>query len=409
MTTFAYKAYDARGKPFKGTIECADRDAAFEWLRKRGHRPVSLAEAQPAQFTEPWWQRELFSGGGLSTDDLTSFTREVATLLHADLPIDEALEIIQLRRGVPVRVRNFALRMLDAIRGGKSFSRALAHEASSVPEFYWRLVAAGEASGSLHDIIADLAGYLERTILVRRRISSALIYPALLLGAAGMAIVIVTLVLVPAVAPLFADAGVPLPPLLAVLNGTQALLRTHWIMTLAAILIGVFAVIVGRRSRAYTRMRDRGLLKLPLAGDMIMSRETDRLCRILGTLLQNGVPLVEALRSASRTLGNSLHQEAIARAAERISEGRSLSQDMAATGLFTDLAIRFVAVGERTGQLDAMLQKSADIHEQDLQNRIDKMVQFVGPVLTLLIGGFAGGLIVSVLNAILSINDLTLR
>lgn len=408
MARFAYEAYDLAGNRVSGTVESLDRDAAFALLRRRGEHPVSLHEVS-SDIREPWWQRDVLGRKGLPLKDLSVLTRELAVLLKSDLPIDEAFGIIRLRRGVSARVRNFVSRVQTSVREGRPLSQALASERDSVPEFYWRLIAAGEGSGTLADITTDLAAYLERAAAVRQRIGSALTYPLLLLGAALLSVGMVTLVLIPAITPLFADAGVPLPPAIAILSAAQTFLSAHW---LSVSIVGAALALawhLGRGSSIYASIRNTILLSAPVIGELTITRETARLCHILGTLLSHGVPLVDALGASARTLGNSEHRRIIEVAAEKIAAGSSLSAEMSNSRLFSDLAVRFVSVGEKSGHLDEMLLKSAAIHEDELHRRVDRAIQYIGPLLTLLIGGFAGALILTVLNAILSINDLALR
>jgi general secretion pathway protein F len=366
-----------------------------------------LEEASAA--AEPWWQREVFSPRGMRETDRLIFTRELAAMLKADLPLDEALGVVLLQPGLPQRVRAVARRVLDRVREGQSLSQALSAETGSFPEFYWRLVRAGETGGALGEVMSDLSAYLERATEVRGRITSALFYPLLLILAALGAVGVVMTVLLPAVMPLFADAGVSPPAALAAIASTQDFIRHYWMVLLLAGGTLMILAIFSRNDPNVLRLRDRMLLRMPMLGRYFATRETARFARILSAQLKNGVPLLEALHSTGGVMGSTIYKDAVGTAATNVAQGAALSDEMQASGRFSDLAVRLAGVGERTGQLEVMLKRAADIHETVLERDVERLTRLIGPVLTLVVGVFAGGLILSVMQAILSLNDLALR
>ncbi|MEQ1718046.1 MAG: type II secretion system F family protein [Hyphomicrobium sp.] len=408
MARFDYRAYDAQGVLQAGSLEVGSREAALNALAQRGQHAVDVAEAA-GRPVERWWQREVFGARGLSDTERLAFTRELAALLKADLPVDEALGIVLLQPGLSQRVKAVTARLHEDVRAGQSLSRALGAEAVSFPEYYWRLVAAGETGGALGDVMGDLGTYLERAAEVRGRISAALAYPMLLLAAAIAAVLVIMLVLIPAVMPLFADAGVAPPLVLATLAAIESFARGYWVQILfAAALLGI-AALVFAKEEGVRRLGDRVALKVPVMGGIIATRETARLSRILAAQMKNGVPLLDALGGIAAVMGNSVYRDAVSTVSAGVAEGSPLSREMAATGLFSELAVRLAGVGERTGQLETMLTRAAGIHEAALQRSIDRLTRMLGPALTVVVGLFAGGLILSVMQAILSINDLALR
>ena len=212
MARFNYKAYDSSGAFGTGEIAAQTRESALDVLARRGQIPVELTEATAAGAT-PWWQREVFGTGRLSPVKLAVFTRELASLVKAEIPIDEALRIVAVQPMMPGRLRQITNSCLERVMEGEALSDALQAQGQAFPEFYFRLIKAGEASGALSDVLIDLAKVLERSAETRSRVTSALVYPAVLLLAAVVALAVILTVLIPTILPIFDDAGAK-PPML---------------------------------------------------------------------------------------------------------------------------------------------------------------------------------------------------
>lgn len=408
MSRYRYRAYDHTGALKEGDIEARSRERALDALRQRGQFPIELtADDGAGRAAVRWWEREITLGSGeLPLAGLMLFSRELSTLVKAEIPIDEALRIVSLQPLMPRRIKAATLGVLDAVRQGQSLSVALASRAPEFPEYYWRLVQAGEASGSLGDALDDLSAFLERSNEVRSQVGSALLYPAVLLVAAVAAITVVMTVLLPTVVPLFKDAGAPLPASLAFLVGTQNFVAAHWL----ALLIGLGGLLAGLiaawRQPPLRLGLDRALLRLPVVGQLIADRETSRFARTLSTLSRNGVPLLEAVRISGAVMQNAAFSNAAASAGQALQEGGTLSAPLVRSGLFSELSMRLLAVGEQTGQLETMLMRVATIYETALQRQLARLLSLLTPVLTLVIGAVVGGLILSVMGAILKVNEL---
>ncbi len=408
MSRFRFTAYDQHGALKEGEIEARSRERALETLHQRGQYPIDLVSDDAAGApTKRWWEREITLGNGaLPLTGLMLFTRELATLIKADLPIDESLRIVSLQPLMPRRIKAATLGVLEAIRQGQSLSSALAARGPEFPEYFWRLIQAGEASGSLGDVLDDLSTFLERSNEVRTQVGSALLYPAVLLVAAGCAIVVVLTVLLPTVVPLFKDAGAPLPVTIKFLVDAQDFVTRNWLTTLIAMAALTMIGAVSLRRPELRLLIDRGLLKIPVVGGLIANRETSRFARTLSTLSHNGVPLLEAVRIAGSVMQNRAFSLAVANAGQVLQEGGSLSSPLVQSGLFSELSMRLIAVGEQTGQLEAMLMRVAQVYESTLQRQLSRLMSLLTPVLTLVIGGLVGGLILSVMSAILKVNEL---
>ncbi len=408
MPRYRYRAYDQHGVLTQGQIETRSREMALTLLHQRGHHPLEVTEDIPAPQLR-WWEREVFGSGAISVAGLALLTRELATLIKADLPLDESLRIVSLQPLIPGKIRRATIALLEAVRGGESLSGALAARGREFPEYYWRLVQAGEASGTLGDVLEDISIFLERSSDVRSQVGSALLYPAVLLLAAGAALTIIMTVLLPTVVPLFKDAGASPPATLLFLVNMQEAVQRNWLIVLIAIGGAIVAGAVALRNQGLRLVLDRWVLKLPIIGRLVSARETARFSRTLATLTRNGVPMLEAVRISGSVLQNRAFAVAVAAAGEGLKEGDMLSTPLVQSGLFSELALRLITVGEQTGQLDAMLMRVATVFETALQRQLARLMSLLTPILTLLIGGLVGGLILSVMNAILSVNDLAFQ
>ena len=410
MIRYGYKAYDASGGLVEGEIVSENREKALEALHRRGEFPIEVFAGTVGQ-RQPWWNRDivLLRRRTLSPASLALFTRELATLAKADLPLDEALRIVALQPMIPSAVRRMTQAVLARVLEGQSLSQAMAAENGAFPEFVWRLVRGGEASGALGEVLDDLAGFLERSAEVRAKIFSALLYPMILMGVAPVTLAVIMGLLLPMVVPLLKDAGAPLPLIIRVLDGIREAVTGNWAAA-AAVTGAVIALAIGLPRAGVVRAAvSRLVLRIPLLNRLAGGREVARFTRTLGTLLKNGVPLLDATRIAGGVLGNGTYRAAIETVTTELKEGAPLSRTLGASGLFPELALRLVAVGEQTGQLDTMLLRVAAIFEVTLQRQLDRLTTLLTPVLTLGIGLLVGGLMVSVMGALLSINELALQ
>jgi general secretion pathway protein F len=408
MPRFSYTAYDDRGARAAGVIEAETREAAVEALFRQGRYPLDLVEG--GRIAAPrWWEREIALSRGSLGRGMALLTRELATLVKADLPVDEALRIAHVQPLMPARVRQTIARVLGRVLEGASLSEAFQAEGRAFPDYYVHVVGAGEAAGTLGQTLDELAGFLERSAEFRARVGAALLYPAMLTVAAVAAIAVIMTVLIPTIAPLFTDAGVEPPFIIGFLLGLQDALASHWLLALSAMTLAGIGVLLLSRNTRWRLWRDRLLLRLPLAAGLVENGQTAIMTRTLATLIRNGVPMLQALQIAGDVLSNRAMVAALRECTTEVKEGATLSGALARAGLFPELALRLTAVGEQTGQLDAMLDRVGGIYELALQRQLGRLTNLLTPVLTLAMGALVGGLLLSVMGAIASINELALR
>jgi general secretion pathway protein F len=405
---YGYRAYDESGRLVEGEVIADNREMALDLLYRRGEFPTEVGDGLAAA-KQPWWDRDIMVFRRVPLSGLALFTRELAVLVKADLPLDESLRIVALQPSLSAAMRRITEGVLARVLEGQSLSQALAAEGEAFPEFYWRLVRGGEASGSLGEVLEDMAGFLERTAEMRAKLLSALLYPAILLTVAGLAVTMIMAVLLPAIVPILRDAGAELPFIVRVLEGVRAAIAGNaplWLGIVAGSAVLIFILVAtGTLRRTLSRLA----LRLPLIRGIVMRREVARFSRTLGTLIRSGVPVLEATRIAGGVLSNLSYRSAIETVTEEVRQGAPLTRPLSASGYFPEVALRLIAVGEKTGQLEAMLIRVADIFETALQRQLDRITALLTPLLTLTIGLIVGGLIVSVMSALLGINELAIN
>jgi general secretion pathway protein F len=405
MASFQYQAYDARGTLARGRIEALSLQAATEGLWAQGLTAFELEHANES--SAPWWQRELF-GSSVSRVDLVGFTREFATLAGAGIPLDDCLRILAERMASRA-ARALIADVRQEVLNGATLSDALKQQRRIFSEDYINIVRAGEAAGALARVFDELAALLERRQELRSRVQSALVYPAILLALSVVSLAVIIGVLIPSIAPVFAQGGKPLPSAIQFFLGLQA----HWLNVLIGIAIGGAAITwiaaISLRRPAVRLFIDRLKLTVPLAGALLLQQETARFSRTLGTLLRAGVPLLQAATSACGGTANRHLAAALDRTIALVREGASLNRALDSETILPPIAVQMIAIGEEAGKLDHMLLTTAGMFEQQTQRTIDRLMTLLTPLLTIGIAGLVGSLILTVMNTILSINEIAVR
>jgi general secretion pathway protein F len=404
---FRYSAYTRTGAPAEGRLQAASLDAAIEALWERGLTPFETRE-DTAPASDPWWRRELLTTRKPSRRDVASFTREFATLAQSDIPLDDTLRIVSEQSGT-TRMRPVIASLLEAVLDGAHLSDAMARHPEAFQDDYVSMARAGEASGDMARVFGELADLLERRQQLAGRITSALVYPSILIVMALASIAIVMGVLVPNLAPIFAGGGRSMPTMIALVMRLQE----AWpliLMTIAATGIATLAIgVTVSRSENLRRAADRILIGLPLAGALSTEQNLARFARTLGSLLRAGVPMLAAMGSARSVVRNRHIGSGLEASLEAIRDGQSLGRALSGRPGVPPVALRMVTVGEETGKLDQMLLRIAILLEQQAEQRIERLMTLLTPTLTIAIAGVIGGLILTMMNAILSVGELAVR
>jgi general secretion pathway protein F len=406
MGSFRYRAYGLDGSFAEGTIEAASVAAATDALWSQSLSPFQL-QATDGGGTR-WWNREITFGGGANRADLLAFTREFAMLCAADIAMDDALRIVQTQ-AASVRLRTLVEGLLAEVLNGTPLSDAMQKQAKVFPADYVAVVRAGESGGRLASVLVELAELLERRAEIRSRITSALIYPSMLIVLSLLTLIIIIGGVIPSMAPIFTQSGKPVPVSMQVMLS----LREHWmeisVGLLALIVAGGTAVAAAMAEPKRRRRLDGLVLRLPILGAFLLRQETARFARTLGTMLTAGVPLVQATRSATGVVGNRHLGAGLDRAIEAIQQGTALHRALRNEVTLPAIALQMISVGEEAGKLDRMLVRVALMLERQIQASIDRFMAALTPALTVGIALMVGALIMPVMNAVLSINDLAAR
>jgi general secretion pathway protein F len=379
MPLFEYKAVAPSGETVQGTMEAASLDLVVLKLQEAGNIPLQARET---------------GASGLSLFNLRLGRRGMNSLQ------------VLMYLSENDRVRRTVMEIRDRVREGGSLSDALEEQHGTFNRLFVNMVRAGEIGGTLDMTLSRLTDYLERSRDLKDSVISALIYPILLLVLAAGSLILLLVYVIPQFTPIFEELGGDLPLITKIVLGVGSVLQNFW---WAIVLIAFAVVYYFRRMLADPEKRfawDKRVLATRWVGDLVGKMETARLTRTLGTLLTNGVPLLSALSIARNVITNTVLQQDVNEAAREVKTGGGLARNLAKAERFPRLALQMISVGEETGQLDAMLLKVSDTYDIEVRNTIDRLLSVFTPVVTLLLAVLIGTIVMSVLVAILSINDL---
>jgi general secretion pathway protein F len=402
MPLFEYKAVSPAGDTVQGTMEAGSLERVIAKLQEAGNVPLQAREAGKGGFS-----LSALRGGrrGVGAREVGDFTQQLATLLGAGLPLDRSLQVLLDLADSP-RLKRMVGEVRERVREGDSLSDALEAQHGAFSRLYINMVRAGEIGGTLHQTLDRLTEYLERSKELKDSVISAMIYPVLLILLAAGSLILLLVYVIPQFTPIFEELGGDLPTITKIVLAVGGVLQNFWwgLIGLAAIVTLWFRAMLADPSR---RMKfDGRVLATRWVGDLVAKMETARLSRTLGTLLINGVPLLSALSIARNVVTNTRLRDDIDDAAREVKTGGGLARNLANGGRFPRLALQMISVGEETGQLDGMLLKVADTFDREVRNTIDRLLSVFTPVITLLLAIMIGTIVLSVLLAILSINEL---
>lgn len=401
MRVFQYKAVNAKGKLAEGQLEASDTRSAVIRIESMGLVPVSVQEsAVPRHIAQPRW-----GFNRVSKKDVLHFTEELSTLIHAGLPIDRSLEIAASLT-VKTELRDAVRDILKQIKSGKSLPDAFEAHPRYFPPLYVNMLRAGEAGGVLDAILARLVEFEQSADELRSHLISALVYPCLLLAVGIGSIAVLVYFVIPRFAVIFEDLGAAIPPETKALLFISDIARGYWWLVAGILALLAVGFRVWAKSPAGSRSWDTMKLRVPLLGTTILKIEVARFARTLGTLLSGAVPLISAVKIVRNIARNQLVAEGIAGIAEGAKRGEGVSRPMRQSGIFPPLAVHMVEVGEETGRLDSMLIQVADTYEKEVRTSVKALTSVFEPVIILVMGLLVGTIVLSMLMAIFSVNEV---
>lgn len=404
MSTFHYKAVNTEGEAMEGDMDATVEGAVIARLQDAGYIPILVEPAARGRAARSQ-TLQILSRRRMSAREVELFTRELATLLRAGLPLDQSLQTL-IEVSESDTLQHLVTSIYDEVRDGAAFSSALEMQSGAFSNLYINLVRAGESSGALDDTLTRLADYLQRVRDLREHVLSAITYPLILVVVAGISILVLLTFVIPQFSQMFADMGAALPLPTRIVMGAGDVLRSYWwapplIALAAAIAVRKWLEDPNRRLRWHRRM-----LRLPMVGDLVTRIEVARFTRTLGIMLKNGVPVLSALGIVDGSMRNRALADDVMKAAQSLEAGRPLAASLAEHQSFPKLAIKMIRVGEESGQLEEMLLRLGDVYDQEAQAAIRRLLSFLEPCLIVGLGLLIAGIIMSILVAVLGMNQL---
>ena len=416
MPFFAYTAVDAQGKTHQGTVEANSAADAAAAVKKQGRFPTNIAETTAAS-GKPKGKGFSFSlslGGGSTTGKvpakvLTVFTRQLSTLISAGLPLLRSLRTLS-KQEKNANLKKIMASLAESVEGGTTFSEALSQHPKAFNKLYVNMVKAGELGGVLEIVLTRLAEFAEKSQRIRGKVTSAMVYPAVVLTIAVAIVTFLMLFIVPKFEAIFKDmlGGRPLPAITQIIMDLSRFIQGNFLLIAGFLTVVVIGLRFAMRLPGISAAVDSYKLKLPLFGDMLTKTSVARFSRTLGTLVSSGVPILQALQITRDTAGNERVSTAIESIHDNVKEGESMVAPMEASQIFPPMVVSMVQVGEETGQLPDMLTKVADVFEEEVDTAVAGLTSLLEPVMIVLLALIVGTIVVALfLPLITIIQDLT--
>lgn len=409
MPTFVYEAMDSQGKEVKSEIEAGSEKEANDKIRALNFYPTKVIMkgggpgAAPTAVTRKRGGVSL--SFGVSAKLLTQFTRQFATLMDAGLPIVRTLEILhtQLKPGL---LKDAVGEVKEDVEGGSSLSEAVAKHPRVFDKLYVNMIKAGEAGGILPEILTKLAEYMEKSQKLKQKIIGALVYPVAVVTIAGGILALIMIFIIPKFEQMFKEMELGNMPLMTtILLATANTIKDFWfILIFSPLFIWGGVHFLGKTPKGRYTI-DLIKLKLPVFGMIISKSSVSRFCRTLGTLLQSGVPILNALAIIKNATGNAVVAAAIENVHNSIREGDTIAEPLRHSGVFDDLVVNMIAVGEETGELDKMLIKVADTYDNEIDTLVGALMSLLEPILIIGMGGTVGFIVISLFMPLISIME----
>lgn len=387
IATFVWEGRDKQGRKTKGEITSTTPAIAKAELRRQGIAAERVKKKSA--------RLKLGGGGKVKPADIALFTRQMSTMMRAGVPLVQAFDIVADGVDKP-KLAELIREVRQDVASGNSFASAIRKHPNEFDELYCNLVDAGEQSGALEQLLERIATYKEKTESLKAKVRKAMTYPIAVLIVAVIVSGILLIKVVPQFEQVFAGFGAELPAFTQMVINFSEFAQAYWYMIVFGIIAVSFAFsAVHKRSKTFRDALDRVILKAPIAGEITEKSSVARFARTLATTFAAGVPLVDALTSVAGSTGNNVYVEAVYRIRDDVSTGQQLNFSMRNTGVFPNMVIQMVAIGEEAGALDEMLGKAADYYEEQVDNAVDNLTALMEPMIMSVLGVLVGGLIIA--------------
>ena len=377
MAVFVYTGRTRGGQTITGEMEAANREAVVARLRSQ-QVIATVVRGKPRELTIPGF------GGGVTEKDIVIFTRQFATMIDAGLPLVQCLEILSSQQENKV-FKKALIEIRGAVEGGATFAAAL----------YANMVEAGETGGILDTILNRLAQYMEKSMGLKKKVKSAMIYPSTIITVALVVVVFLLIFVIPTFKSMFEGFGATLPLPTVIILEASRLMQKYFLLGLGLIVGAIFALKAWYKTTAGNTAMDAFLLKTPVFGVLIRKVAVAKFTRTLGTLISSGVAILDGLDITARTAGNKIVEMAVLRTRAAISEGKTIADPLRESGVFPPMVVQMISVGEQTGALDAMLGKIADFYDEEVDTAVANLTSLLEPMLMVFLGIVIGGVVIA--------------
>lgn len=380
---FEWEGKDSKGNKQKGLVSAPSMDMVKAKLRRQGIVSPKVKKKKASK-----------GGGKITPGDIAIFARQLTTMMTAGVPMVQAFEIVA--NGMDNKaMREMVSDVKAEIEGGSNLTAALRKHPQHFDELFCSLTEAGEQSGTLETLLNEIASYKEKSEALKKKIKGAMAYPIAVLVVAGVVTAILLIKVVPQFESLFKGMGGDLPAFTQMIVTASEFMQKWWLAIFGSVGLSVWVFIqTKKRSVKFSRFLDRIILKAPVFGDIIIKASTARFARTLATMSKAGVPLVEAMDSVAGTAGNYVFEQAILKMKEEAATGQQLQASIASSGLFSNMVVQMVSIGEESGSIDDMLAKVADYYEEEVDNAVDAMTSLMEPMIMAFLGVVIGGLVI---------------
>jgi len=389
MPDFKWKGINSYGEKRKGKIEAHD-EATARGMLKRMRIDVKVCKEAPKDMLE----NVAFFQPKVTGKDVVIFTRQMSTMIDAGLPLVQCLQILS-KQQENVTLKKVLVAIQNDVETGNTLADAMRKHPKAFDELYSNMIEAGEVGGILDTILSRLAAFMEKAMKLKKKIKGAMTYPAICMGISAVILVVILIFVIPVFEKMFADFGSALPlPTQIVVDMSNSFQSNFIYMGMA-----LFAVIFIFKKIYATKQGeikiDAILLKLPVVGDLVRRVAVAKFTRTMSTMLQSGVPILDALEVVGKTAGNKVIEIAIFRVKDAIAEGRSIAEPLEETGVFPNMVVQMINVGEQVGALDIMMEKIADFYDDEVDQAVDNLTAMIEPFMMVFLGGIIGGLVVA--------------
>ena len=389
MPSFKWEGRNRQGQMVQGEIDAANAAVAVLQLRKQQILPIQV---KPEKAKGLNWK--LLLRRKIKEKEVAIFTRQLATMIDAGLPLVQSLEILASQQENPAFKETLLGVKLD-VEGGATFSDSLEKKPKVFNELYTNLVTAGEIGGTLDIILNRLSQYMEKAIALKKRVKGAMVYPSAILGVSFMVVAVLLIFVIPVFEKMFAGFGAALPLPTQIVIKMSKFMQGNIVFIIAALI--ALGVVLRRYHQTPTGrlLFDRTLLKLPVFGLLLLKIAVARFTRTLGTLVSSGVPILDALLITAKTAGNKIVENAILKTRVSISEGKTIAEPLGESSVFPPMVVQMIGVGESTGSLDAMLNKIADFYDEEVDATVSALTSLLEPLMMVFLGVIIGGMMVA--------------